>query len=196
MARDLHIQRREEDLVVGTFGRGAFILDDYSPLRVLTTETLSGPAALLPLRLAYQYNQLNQQRAVWGNTTTPNPPYGAVFTYFVGQPPAGDAKLAITIADDTGKQVRRIEVPKQMGIQRAAWNLNTDPPPQTEQQNQQGRGAAQAGRGGGRGFGRGGPPQGPPVAPGRYRATLGTLAGETFTPIGEPQTFMVVPLSR
>lgn len=195
MARDLHIQRRETDLVVGTFGRGAYILDDYSPLRAITAETLSSPAALLPLRDAYQYNQLNQQRAAWGNETTPNPPYGAVFTYFVGQPPAGDAKLVITIADDNGGQVRRIEVPKSPGIQRAAWNLTSEPPPQS-QEDQQGRGG-QAGRGAGRGgFGRGGPPQGPPVAPGRYHATFGTLSGDTFTAIGESQTFMVVPLSR
>jgi hypothetical protein len=193
MARDLHIQKRETDLVVGTFGRGAYILDDYSPLRAITAETLSSPAALLPLRDAYQYNQLNQQRAAWGNETTPNPPYGAVFTYYVGQPPAGDARLAITIADDNGRQVRRIEVPKGQGIQRAAWNLNSDPPPQSQQE-EQGR-AGQAGRGAGRG-GRGGPPQGPPVAPGRYRAMLGTLSGDTFTAIGDPQTFMVVPLSR
>jgi photosystem II stability/assembly factor-like uncharacterized protein len=207
MARDLHIQKRETDLVVGTFGRGAYILDDYSPLRAVTTQTLTSAAVLLPLRDAYQYNQLNQQRAAWGNYTTPNPPYGAVFTYYVGQPPAGDAKLAITIADESGRQMRRFEVPANTGIQRAAWNLNSDPPPP---QTTQGRGAegAQGGRGGeggqgrgavpqgGRGFGRGGTPQGPPVEAGRYRATLGTLAGETFTPIGEPQTFMVVPLQR
>jgi photosystem II stability/assembly factor-like uncharacterized protein len=218
MARDLHIQRRENDLVVGTFGRGAYILDDYSPLRGLSAQTLSGAARLLPLRDAYQYNELGQQRAAWGNHAMPNPPYGAVFTYFVGQPPAGDTKLAISIADESGRQVRRIEVPKDAGIQRAAWNLNAEAP--AAQPGRGGQGAAggdqagggaaiQTGRGapggrgagapqgrGGQGGGRGGPPQGPPVDPGRYRATLGTLAGDTFTAIGEPQTFMVVPLSR
>ena len=191
MARDLHIQKRESDLLVGTFGRGAFILDDYSPLRAITAQTLSSPAQLLPLRDAYQFNQLNQQRAVWGNETTPNPPYGAVFTYCVGETPGGDAKLAITIADTEGRQVRRIEVPAASGIQRAAWNLNSDPTEEQLQQQQQNR----AGRGG-RGGGRGGPPQGPPVAPGRYSATLGTLESDTFTPLGEPQTFMVVSLNK
>lgn len=192
MARDLHIQRRESDLVVGTFGRGAYILDDYSPLRALGAQPLTEPAQLLPLRDAYQYNQLSQQRAVWGNETTPNPPYGAVFTYYVGQPPQGDAKLAIAVADDQGRQVRRFEVPAAPGIQRAAWNLNSDPTKEQLDEFQRGRGGQ--GRGGGGGRGRGGPPQGPPVPPGRYTATLGTLAGETFTPIGEAQTFMVVTL--
>jgi photosystem II stability/assembly factor-like uncharacterized protein len=218
MARDLHIQKRENDLVVGTFGRGAYILDDYSPLRGITAATFTSQAQLLPLRDAYLYNELGQQRAAWGNTATPNPPYGAVFTYFVGQPPAGDAKLAITIADETGKQVRRVEVPKSAGIQRFAWNLNRDPPapqPQPGRGGQAaaggdaagggdagrggppaGRGGQGAGRGGGQGGGRGGAPQGPPVEPGRYRATLGTLSGDTFTAIGEPRTFMVVPLPR
>ena len=44
--------------------------------------------------------------------------------------------------------------------------------------------------------GRGGPPQGPLVSPGRYKATLGSLAGEVVTPFGEPQSFLVVPLPR
>jgi hypothetical protein len=192
MARDLHIQKRESDLVVGTFGRGAYILDDYSPLRAIGPQTLTAPAQLLPLRDAYQYSQLNQQRAAWGNETTPNPPYGAVFTYYVGQPPADNAKLAITISDEQGRKVRRIEVPAASGIQRAAWNLNSDPTPEQLEQ-QQGRGGGQGGRGGG---GRGGPPQGPPVSPGRYTATLGTLDGDTFTAIGEGQTFMVVALNK
>jgi photosystem II stability/assembly factor-like uncharacterized protein len=200
MARDLHIQKRENDLLVGTFGRGAYILDDYSPLRGLTPQTLTSAAQLLPLRDTYQYEQLGHQRAAWGNDTYPNPPYGAVFTYFVAQPPAGETKFAITIADEGGKQVRRIDVPKESGIQRATWNLNSDPTPQQlqqAQQAQQGRGGGPGGgRGGGQGGGRGGPPQGPPVAPGRYRATLGTLDGEAFKAIGEPQVFSVVPLQR
>jgi hypothetical protein len=44
--------------------------------------------------------------------------------------------------------------------------------------------------------GRGGQALGPIVAPGRYRATLGSLSGGTVTPLGEPQAFQVVPLPR
>ena len=104
------IQRRENDLVVGTFGRGAFILDDYTALREVTPQALSEEAHLFPLRDAYMFDILDQAEATWGDPTTPNPPYGAVFTYSVGQPPAGDAKLVLTIADDTGKQVRRLDL--------------------------------------------------------------------------------------
>ena len=53
--RDLEIQRRESDLVVGTFGRGIFILDDYSPLRDLTKPIADKPAAILPIKKALLY---------------------------------------------------------------------------------------------------------------------------------------------
>jgi photosystem II stability/assembly factor-like uncharacterized protein len=194
-ARDLHIQKRENDVVVGTFGRGAYILDDYSPLRTLSPQALAEPARLFPLRDAYLYDELGQQEAAWGNVTTPNPPYGAVFTYSIGQPPTGDAKLVLTIADDAGKQIRRLDLAKEPGLHRIAWNLRADPPPAAEG----GRGGRGGGGGGGgapQGFGRGGAPQGPPVAAGRYRATIGRLEGDKVTPIGEAQTILVVPLPR
>jgi len=200
-ARDLTIQRRENDLVVGTFGRGAFILDDYSALRDLTPAGLADEARLLPLRDAYLFEELGQQAAAWGNIVTPNPPVGATLTYTVGRAPEGDAKLVMTIADDTGKQVRRFDVPKTAGLNRATWNLRADAPPA------EGRGGGRGGdpgdpAGGGEqqqagpGGGRGGPPQGPLVSPGRYRATLGRQSGETVTPIGAAQSFQVVALPK
>jgi len=102
-----------------------------------------------------------------------------------------DAKLLITIADDTGKQVRRLEVDKQSGLRRVAWNLRTDPPAPGSNPGQ-GRGFGAGGFGGG----RGGPPQGPLVAPGRYRATLAKLVGDTVTTLGPPQSFTVVPIAQ
>jgi len=95
--------------------------------------------------------------------------------------------------------VRRIDLPPTTGIQRIAWNLRADPPGATQGQGADaarggGRGG-QGGQGGGRG-GRGGQQQGPVVEPGRYRATLGTMAGDIVTPIGQPQAFMVVPLPQ
>jgi hypothetical protein len=244
-ARDLTIQRREHDLVVGTFGRGAYILDDYSALRDLTPEALTGEPRLLSLRDPYLFEELGQQNAAWGNVTTPNPPVGAVFTYTVGRAPEGAARLVLTIADDSGRQVRRLEVPKTAGINRATWNLRAEAP--GGQGRGTGRGGAGGGgmgagsgggaaRGGGLGTGagsgggaaggnaaggnaagdalggagsggaeppaaqaaggRGGQALGPIVAPGRYRATLGSLSGGTVTPLGEPQAFQVVPLPR
>ena len=104
--------------MVGTFGRGAYILDDYSALRELSDSVMAEEARLLPLRDASLFEELGQQAAAWGNVTTPNPPVGATITYTVGRPPEGDTKLLLTIADDAGKPVRRMEVPKTIGVNR------------------------------------------------------------------------------
>lgn len=182
-ARDLEIQKRESDLVVGSFGRGAYVLDDYSALRDVSAEALSQEAALFQLRDAHQFHELGQVRAAWGDPVTPNPPYGAVFTYHVGNAPAGDATLVLNITDAAGKQVRRLELTRQPGMHRIAWNLRGEAPPAE---------AAEGGRGGGRGGG----PQAEPVEPGRYRASIARVSGATVTPFGEPQTFNVLPLLR
>ncbi len=87
--RDLDIQRRENDLALGTFGRGFFILDDYTPLRTITEETLAADAALFPVKRALSYIETSRlglptvEKAFQGHTyfTAPNPAFGAVFTY-------------------------------------------------------------------------------------------------------------------
>jgi photosystem II stability/assembly factor-like uncharacterized protein len=202
-ARDIHIQRRENDLVVGTFGRGVYILDDYTALRSVTPQALTEEARLFPLRDAYLFGELGHVEAAWGNASTPNPPYGAVFTYHVGQAPAADAKLVLTIADESGKPIRRLDLAKELGVHRIDWNLRGEAPAA-------GRGGGPGGGRGGRGgggaggddqeqpapAGRGGQQQAPLVPAGRYRATIGKMVGDIVTPIGEPQTFLVVPLPR
>ena len=103
----------------------------------------------------------------------------------------------LTIADDTGKQVRRLDLSKSPGVHRIAWNLATDAPAG----GQGGRGGRGGGAGGDdqqpdQGFGGRGRQGGPPVTPGHYRATIGKQTGDTVTPIGQPQAFSVVPLPR
>jgi photosystem II stability/assembly factor-like uncharacterized protein len=190
--RDMAVQRRENDLVLGTFGRGFYVLDDYSPLREIAANTLTEEARLYPLRDAYIFNQLGMAPAgtagigpMSGNWTAPNPPYGAVFTYSLNANiPAGE-KLVLTISDDTGRQVRRLDLDGTSGLRRIAWNLRNDPQPGNP---------ADQGRGGGGGFGGRGGNQGTPVAPGRYRATLGKLAGDKVSPVGQPVHFSVLPI--
>ena len=88
--RDLDVQRRESDLVVASFGRGVFILDDYSPLRHVSEELLEREAATFPVRDALWYVPrarlgLSSGKAFQGDGffTAPNPPYGAVLTYYL-----------------------------------------------------------------------------------------------------------------
>jgi photosystem II stability/assembly factor-like uncharacterized protein len=89
--RDLVIQERENDLVCASFGRGIYVLDDYTPLRAITEETLAEPALLFGPRQTWWYQQ---QRVLGGEPrgsmgtayyTAPNPPFGAVFTYYLAE---------------------------------------------------------------------------------------------------------------
>ena len=88
--RDLEIQRREGDLVVGTFGRGIYILDDYSPLRS-SKDDLKAEASLFGVRDAWLY--VPDDRRGWGGKgdwgvgrySADNPPYGAVFAYYLSE---------------------------------------------------------------------------------------------------------------
>ena len=85
--RDIAVQERENDLVLGTFGRGFYVLDDYAPLRGLTKETLEREATLFPARDALLYVPARplelRGKSFMGETffTAPNPPFGAVLTY-------------------------------------------------------------------------------------------------------------------
>ena len=80
--RDLAIQKRENDLVVATFGRGFYVLDDYSPLRKLNQKN-SNEHLLFDVKEALQYNPIRSGTSSQGSSyfQSKNPPYGAVFTY-------------------------------------------------------------------------------------------------------------------
>jgi photosystem II stability/assembly factor-like uncharacterized protein len=87
--RDLNIQKRENDLVLGTFGRGIYILDNYTPLRLLKPEMLKQDALLFPVKDALMYIQSQplggRGKSFQGESfyTAENPPFGATFTYYL-----------------------------------------------------------------------------------------------------------------
>jgi photosystem II stability/assembly factor-like uncharacterized protein len=87
--RDIVIQRREGDLVLATFGRGFYILDDYSPLRRLKTGDLERAATLFPTPAAAMYVPATplglRDKGSQGDAfyNAPNPPFGAIFTYYL-----------------------------------------------------------------------------------------------------------------
>lgn len=82
--RDITIQRRENDLVAASFGRGFYILDDYSALRNMSEETLQNEAILFDTKTAYWYRPLDE---IYGQGNSEyaakNPPFGATFTYYL-----------------------------------------------------------------------------------------------------------------
>jgi len=85
--REIAIQKRDNDLVLGTFGRGVYIVDDYSPVRVATPASITTAAALYPVRDAVLFVPTLQYgmpgKGFQGEMlyAAANPPYGAVFTY-------------------------------------------------------------------------------------------------------------------
>ncbi|QKX06752.1 glycosyl hydrolase [Aquimarina sp. TRL1] len=82
--RDITIQRRENDLVGASFGRGFFILDDITPLRNFKTSMLTEEATLFPIKDAYWYRRYSRVGSQGdAEYTAPNAPFGARFTYFL-----------------------------------------------------------------------------------------------------------------
>ena len=87
--RDLAIQKREDDLVGASFGRGFFVFDDYAALRSVSEASLAKEVDFFPLRRARWYVERSplgdEGKGTQGDAfyTAPNPPFGAVFTYYL-----------------------------------------------------------------------------------------------------------------
>ena len=87
--RDIEIQERENDLVGASFGRSFYVLDDYSPLRHVSEQAFEKEALLFPVKKAFMYIPQtpigDSSKGMYGETffTAPNPPFGAVFTYYL-----------------------------------------------------------------------------------------------------------------
>ncbi len=197
--RDMQVQKRENDLVLGTFGRSFFILDDYSPLRQITPEALAEEARLYPVKNPWlvTLGGIAQDGSaglatMGGNVASPNTPVGANFAYSVGQTIPDGTNLVLTITDARGQQVRRMQVDKSQGLRRVLWNMRADAP----------AGGGPGGRLGGapgagappQFAGRGGGASGALVAGGTYYAQLGKQVGDTVTPVGPMQIFRVLEI--
>ncbi|MGM0621591.1 MAG: VPS10 domain-containing protein [Bacteroidota bacterium] len=91
---DIAIQERENDLVLGTFGRGFYVLDDYSPLRELSQEMAEKQARLFDIKDAEMYIQ-KSNKGNQGDTyfEAPNPDFGATFTYYLKEVPKTQKQL-------------------------------------------------------------------------------------------------------
>lgn len=156
---DLAFQERANALVLGTHGRGIWVLDHIEPLAQLTTQVLDGNGFLFPVPPVHHH--LLYQGQFWfgyGEFFAPNPPAGAVLTYFLPKTVSGGVQ--ISISDAAAKTVRTLRAPAQAGMNRACWDLRQDPPNPVKGPPPM---ANCAGAGNGRGDAVGGTP--PPVAP-------------------------------
>lgn len=92
--RDIEIHRRDNDLVGASFGRGFYVLDDYTPLRTIGTGAVADGSTVFPVRDAWWYIPYVPMQArgkpTVGSTdySAENPPFGAMFTYYLDDIPS------------------------------------------------------------------------------------------------------------
>jgi photosystem II stability/assembly factor-like uncharacterized protein len=128
--RGLIVHPRDHDLVVGTHGRAAYVLDDVRPLRALAADLsiTDRPLHLFPIPPVIQYweGQVGGMRFLAdAKYVGPNRPYGALISYSVTEA-ADDATATIEVLDADGAVVRSFQGPAATGINRTHWELEHD----------------------------------------------------------------------
>jgi len=124
----LVIQEQFNDLVVSTYGRGFWILDDLTPLQQLTADARGQAVTLFKPRPAYRFRSITAPNAMTDDPTAgQNPPYGAAINYWLKATPSGD--VTVTIQDAGGKAIRTLKGTKNVGMNRVWWDLRNDSTP-------------------------------------------------------------------
>jgi photosystem II stability/assembly factor-like uncharacterized protein len=123
----LTIQDQFHDLVVATYGRGFWILDDITPLEQMDDKVRASAAYLFEPRPAYRFLTRPVLPIYMGEENDPptavghNPAYGASINYYLGSAATGDVQ--VEIADTSGHVVKTIKGSKQAGVNRVSWDL-------------------------------------------------------------------------
>jgi photosystem II stability/assembly factor-like uncharacterized protein len=172
---DILIHLRDNDLILGTHGRSLWILDDITPLQELNSAVLDQLLFLFDIRPAIRFSQRFTRYGIGDAAFLgPNPPYGALITYYLKEKPAQDTPLKLEILDGSNKKVRTLaKVPAEAGLNRIAWDLRTDGP-RLRQEPRPAEDVFQSG------------PRGAQVPPGTYaiRISAGSLAAEKTVEVG------------
>jgi photosystem II stability/assembly factor-like uncharacterized protein len=221
--RDIAIQKREHDLVIATFGRGFYVLDDYRPLRLATQETLA-KNAVFPVRQAWMFIPSSpygwRGKGFQGDSfySADNPPFGAVFTYYLKE------------ALQTKRQARQAQEKKLVkegaAVSYPPWDaLRAEDREEAPRvvltvTDDAGRVVRRLTGPTGAGFHRvawdlryppadpptgtpfsysdddvfSSPPIGPMVTPGAYKVSVATEIDGRLTPVGEPEVFRATPI--
>jgi photosystem II stability/assembly factor-like uncharacterized protein len=122
-AYGLQVQTHFNDLVLATYGRGIWILDDITPLQQLTSNVMDSSVHLFEPRDAYRFQPVEPRGSFTSKNElrSQNPPYGAAIHYWLGSAPEGE--VIIEIVDAQGNLVRTLDGTKGTGIQRVWWDL-------------------------------------------------------------------------
>ncbi len=122
--RDLRVQARERDLIIGTHGRGAWILDDIRPLEEMSNAT-SKTAHVFPVRDAILWHYSDQMENLGDRTyRAKNPEYGAYINFYVQKNPT--TPVEVSISDNNGTFIRTLkDTLVAAGINRIVWDLRS-----------------------------------------------------------------------
>jgi len=222
MVRDIAIHRGENDLVLGTFGRGIYILDDYRPLRSFTAEQSKQEALVFPVRDAIGYVEKMpyglRGKSFQGEAffTGENPPFGAVITYYLRD----GLKTLKELRQDAEKSAaeKKSEIAYPTGEALRAEADEEAPAVLLTIADSTGKAIRTLSGAAGNGFQRvawdlrvpapvlprapraedednlfASPPIGPMVVPGKYSVTLHKRVGGVLTQIAGPVEFNVLP---
>ena len=226
--RDMTIQKRENDLVLGTFGRGFYVLDDYTPLRTMSDAMLAKSFHLFPTRPAPLYvpssplglgaEAIGPAFQGAGYYMAENPPYGAVFTYYMKDALKSRRERRQAADRDLAKKGSDVFYPPWDSLK--AEDREESPALIVTISDASGAPIRRFSAPASAGINRvawdlklqapdpvtgppyqvdpdwpfGNPPVAPYAAPGTYRVSFATRIDGAFTPIGEPQTFQVVAI--
>jgi photosystem II stability/assembly factor-like uncharacterized protein len=127
---DLLIHPRDNDLVVATHGRGIWILDDCTPVMLISQQTISRDVRLFDIPEAIEY-RLYEHTTPSGDSffLAPNPSEGALISFYLRKKPGPEDEVRISITDAAGKQVWELK-PREtlVGVNRVNWDLRSEPP--------------------------------------------------------------------
>jgi len=130
------VQEHFNDLVISTYGRGFWILDDITPLQQLTPEVLAADAHLFPPRPAWRFRPITPMSTPYDDPTIgEDPEYGAAISYYLkpetgarGAGATGERPgVRIQILDAQGEVVRTLTGPSAAGLNRVHWDLRYEP---------------------------------------------------------------------
>ncbi|HSG50047.1 MAG TPA: hypothetical protein VLA43_19640, partial [Longimicrobiales bacterium] len=177
--RGIKIQPQYNDLIIGTHGVGAWILDNVQPL-VELADAMGREVHLFDVRTATDWESWDRDSNLGRSTFEgENPREGAYIDFYLAEAPGrGSGGVSVRISDAQGRLVRELsDVRAAAGVNRVVWNLTW-------------QGAEPVPGDGGGGFGGRGGGSGPPVVPGTYTATLsagGQELSKSFQVRGDPE---------
>ena len=221
--RDIELHPREDDLVGATFGRGFYILDDYSSLRAIGKAASANTNALFTVRDAWWYipNEPMQAKGMptLGSTSyrAENPPFGALFTYYLNEIP--QQTKALRKEAEQKKRAQNVSIPLPSWDQLRAESNETKPQVLLLVKNEKGESIRWVEGIAKKGLHRAnwdlrlpapnpinlsspafkppwaGDAQGPLAAPGKYTVELFIEHNGTLVSQGDPQSFTIKPVS-